>query len=180
MGFASLRPLRDLFIDRWNLHAIFGADEKRFGLGRSRHRRLAKRRRRHGTEARTSRAVRSPRHHSLLAAGLERCHCLRLPRICHPQLELMASRDRGHSLLAWCALSCLAAPALSQRDLAWFCAARGKLPLFGGPRLLALGISGLPRLYVKKPAADACVVVSDRSEAALLGSGRLCKHRCLF
>ena len=28
------------------------------------------------------------------------------------------------------------------RDLAWFCAARGKLPLFGGPRLLAMGISG--------------------------------------
>ena len=37
--------------------------------------------------------------------------------------------------------------------------------------MLALGISGLPRLYVKKPSADACVVVSDRSEAALLGSG---------
>src|SRR5262249_29681843 len=61
------------------------------------------------------------------------------------ELEPMASRDRGHSLLAWCALSCLAAPALSQRDLAWFCAARGKLPLFGNPRLLALGISGLLR-----------------------------------
>src|SRR6516164_5999484 len=50
----------------------------------------------------------------------------------------MASRDRRHSLLARHALSCLAAPALSQRDLAWFCIARGKLSLFGGPRLLAL------------------------------------------
>src|SRR6516165_64835 len=59
----------------------------------------------------------------------------------------MASRDRRHSLLARHALSCLAAPALSQRDLAWFCIARGKLPLFGGPRLLALGISGLPRAH---------------------------------
>src|SRR6516164_3212316 len=95
------------------------------------------------------------------AAGLERCHCLRLPRICHPQLEPMASRDRGHSLLAWCAVSCLAAPALSQRDLARFCAARGKLPLFGGPRLLALGVSDFSRLYVKKPSADACAVASD-------------------
>src|SRR5215831_6833490 len=161
MGSASLRPLRDLFIDRRNLHAIFGAHEKRFGLGRSRHRRLVKRHRRHGAEARTSRTVRSPRHHSLPAAGLERYHCLRLPRLCHPQLEPMASRDRGHSLLAWCALSCLAAPALSQRDLAWFCAARGKLPLFGGPRLLALGVSGFSRLYVKKPSADACAVASD-------------------
>ena len=118
-------------------------------------------RRRHDAEARTSRAVRSPGCRSLPAAGLERCHCLRLPRICHPQLEPMASRDRGHSLLAWCALSCLAAPALSQRDLAWFCTARGKLPLFGGPRLLALGVSGFSRLYVKKPSADACAVASD-------------------
>src|SRR5215472_4478398 len=114
-------------------------------VGRFRDRHLVERRRRHDAEARTSRAVRSPGCRSLPAAGLERCHCLRLPRICHPQLEPMASRDRGHSLLAWCALSCLAAPALSQRDLAWFCAARGKLPLFGNPRLLALGISGLLR-----------------------------------
>src|SRR5262249_1953500 len=116
-------------------------------------------------ETRTSRTVRSPRHHSLPAAGLERCHCLRLPRLCHPQLEPMASRDRGRPLLARHALSCLAAPALSKRDLAWFCVARGRLPLFGGPRLLALGISGLPR--VKKLAADACALVSDRSEAGL-------------
>src|SRR5215469_8134496 len=152
MGSASLRPLRDLFIDRRNLHAIFGADEKRFGLGRSRHRRLVKRHRRHGAEARTSRTVRSPRHHSLPAAGLERYHCLRLPRLCHPQLEPMASRDRGRPLLARHAFSCLAAPALSKRDLAWFCAARGKLPLFGGPCLLALGIRGL--LRVLTPGAD--------------------------
>jgi hypothetical protein len=47
------------------------------------------------------------------------------------------------------------------RDLAWFCAARDKLPLFGGPRLLALGVSGFSRLYVKKPSADACAVASD-------------------
>src|SRR6516165_4998741 len=147
--------------DRRNLHPIFGADEKRFGLDRSRHQRLVKRHRRHGAEARTSRAVRSPGHHSLPAPGLERCHCLRLPRICHPQLEPISSRGWGYSLLAWCALSCLAAPALSQRDLAWFCAARGKLPLFGGPRLLALGVSGFSRLYVKKPSADACAVASD-------------------
>src|SRR5215472_3544665 len=105
-------------------------------------RRLVKRHRRHGAEALTSRTVRSPRHHSLPAAGLERCHCLRLPRICHSQLEPMASRDRGRPLLARHAFSCLAAPALSQRDLAWFCIARDKLSLFGGPRLLALGITG--------------------------------------
>src|SRR5215831_919729 len=111
------------------------------------HRRLVKRHRRHGAEALTSRTVRLPRHHSLPAAGLERCHCLRLPRICHSQLEPMASRDRGRPLLARHAFSCLAAPALSQRDLAWFCIARGKLSLFGGPRLLALGINGLPRAH---------------------------------
>src|SRR5262249_31621059 len=137
------RPLRDLFIDRRNLYAICGADEKRSGLGRSRHRRLVERRRRHGAEARTSRAVRAPSRHSLPAAGLERCHSLRLPRICHPQLEPMAARDRGHSLFARHGLSCLAAPALSQRHLAWFCVTCGKLPLFGSPRLLAVGISGL-------------------------------------
>src|SRR5262249_26535293 len=33
--------------------------------------------------------------------------------------------------------------ALSQRHLAWFCVTCGKLPLFGSPRLLALGIGGL-------------------------------------
>src|SRR5262249_35357840 len=93
--------------------------------------RLVKRDRRRGAEARTSRTVRSPGHHSLPAAGLERYHYLRLPRICHPELEPMASRDRGRPLLARHALSCLAAPALSKRDLAWFCPPRGKLPLFG-------------------------------------------------
>jgi len=35
------------------------------------------------------------------------------------------------------------------------------LPLFGGPRLLALGVSGFSRLYVKKPSADACAVASN-------------------
>src|SRR6516165_9964317 len=161
VGSASLRPLRGLFIDRRNLHAIFGADEKRSGLDRSRHRRLVERRRRHGAETCTARTVRSPGHHSLPAAGLERCHCLRLPRICNPELEPMASRDRGRPLLARHALSCLAAPALSERDLACFCVARGRLPLFGGPRLLALSISGFSRLYVKKPTADACTVASE-------------------
>jgi hypothetical protein len=29
-----------------------------------------------------------------------------------------------------------------QCDLAWLCAARGELPLFGGTGLLAMGISG--------------------------------------
>ena len=63
----------------------------------------------------------------------------------HLPFPAMASRDRGRPLLARHAFSCLAAPALSKRDLAWFGAARGKLPLFGNPRLLALGISGLLR-----------------------------------
>src|SRR5262245_57642455 len=78
-----------------------------------------------------------------LLLRLERCHSLRRPRICHPQLEPMASRDRGHSLFARHRLPCLAAPALSQRHLARFCVNRGKLSLFGSPRLLTLGISGL-------------------------------------
>src|SRR5262249_47942446 len=54
------------------------------------HGRLVKRHRRHGAEALTSRTVRSPRHHSLPAAGLERGHCFRLPRICHSQLWFFA------------------------------------------------------------------------------------------
>ena len=94
---------------------------------------------RHGSEARTSGAVRSPCRHSLPAAWLERHHCLRLARHA-PKLKPMASRDRGHPLYAWHALSCFAALALSQRDLARFCAGRGKLPLFGGPRLFAVGL----------------------------------------
>src|SRR6266702_3403110 len=60
VGSASLRPLRDLFADRRNLHAILGADEKRSGFGKSRYRRLAERCHRYDPEARTSRAVRSP------------------------------------------------------------------------------------------------------------------------
>src|SRR5262249_24365995 len=160
MGSASFRPLRGLFIDRRNLYALFGADEKRSSVGKSRHGRLVERRRRHGAETCTARTVRSPGHHSLPAAGLERSHCLRLPRICNPQLEPMASRDRGRPLLARHALSCLAAPALSKRDLACFCVSRGRLPLFGGPRLLALGVRGFSRLYVKKPSADPCAVAS--------------------
>ncbi len=77
--------------------------------------------------------------YSLPAAWLERHHCLRLARHA-PKLKPMASRDRGHPLYAWHALSCFAALALSQRDLARFCAGRGKLPLFGGPRLFAVGL----------------------------------------
>ncbi len=134
VGSASLRPLGDLFADRRNLHAVLGANEKRSGFGKSRYRRLAERCHRYGPEARTSRPVRSPGHCSLPTAWLERCDCLRLARIRRPKLKPMASRDRGHSLLARHPLSCLAAPALSQRDLAFFCIARSKLPLFGGSR----------------------------------------------
>src|SRR5512132_3099087 len=96
-------------------------------------------------EARTSRAVRSPGHRCLPAAGLERCHCLRLVCVRPPEREPMASRNRRHSLFSRRALSCLAGATLSQCDLARFCADRRKLPLFGGPRLLAVGISGLCR-----------------------------------
>ena len=110
--------------------------------GLSRRRRMVERRRRHGSEARTSRAIRSPGRHSLPAAGLERCHCLRFACVCPPEREPMASRNRRHSLFSRRALSCLAGPALSQCDLARFRADRRKLPLFGGPRLLAIGISG--------------------------------------
>jgi channel protein (hemolysin III family) len=61
--------------------------------------------------------------------------------IAPPEREPMASRDRRHSLFSRRALSCLAGPALSQCDLARFRADRRKLPLFGGPRVLAMGIS---------------------------------------
>src|SRR5262249_52745907 len=89
----------------------------------------------------------------------------------------MASRDRGRPLLARRAFSCLAAPALSKRDLAWFCVARGKLPLFGGLRLLALGISGLPRLYFKNHSARsiACLTIewlSDNGSCYVAGDTR--------
>jgi len=73
---------------------------------------------------------------------LERCHCLLLAGICPPEREPMASRDRRHSLFSRRALSCLARLAFSQRNLAWLCATRGELPLFGGTGLLAMGISG--------------------------------------
>jgi hypothetical protein len=139
---ASVRPLRDLFIDRRNLHAVPRADEKRSGFGRSRRRRMVERCHRHGSEAHTSRAVRPPGRRPLPAAGLERCHCLRLACVCPPEPEHMASRNRRPSLFSWHALSCLAGPALSQCDLARFRADRRKLPLFGDPRLLVLGISG--------------------------------------
>jgi hypothetical protein len=138
----ALRPLRDLFIDRRNLHTVPGADEKRSGFGRSRPRRMVERRHRHRSEARTSRSARSLGHRSLPATGLERCHCLRLACIRPPEREPMASRNRRHSLFSPRALSCLAGPALSQCDLARFRADRRKLPLFGGPRLLTMGING--------------------------------------
>src|SRR5262249_1829176 len=150
MGSAPVRPLRDLFIDRRNLHAIPGADEKRSGFSRSRSRRLVERRHRHGSEARTSRAVRSPGRRSLPAPGLERCRCLRLAGICPPERNPLASRDRRHSLLSRRRLSCLAELALSQRNLAWLCAARGELPLFGDNGLLAIG-------YKRQLNAQECV-----------------------
>src|SRR5215813_1384880 len=53
----------------------------------------------------------------------------------------------------------------SQRDLASFYLARGELPVFGGPRLLARGISGLPRRDQKQTSrndlSDARAVVSS-------------------
>jgi hemolysin III len=73
----------------------------------------------------TSGAVRSSRRRSLPTPRLERCHCLRLVGICPPEQEPMASRHRRHSLFTRRPLSCLAQPALSQRNLAWLCAARG-------------------------------------------------------
>jgi hypothetical protein len=59
-----------------------------------------------------------------------------------PEREPMASRNRRHSLFSRRAVSCLAGPTLSQCDPARFRADRRKLPLFGGPRLLAMGING--------------------------------------
>src|SRR5436190_12772162 len=93
-------------------------------------------------EGGTAWAVRSAGRRAVPAAGLERCHCLRLACICPPEREPMASRNRRHSLFSRRALSGLAGPALSQCDLARFRADRRKLPLFGGPRLLAMDISG--------------------------------------
>src|SRR5262249_30156611 len=101
---------------------------------------------RHGSEARTSRAVRSPGRRSLSAPGLERCHCLRLAGTCPPECESVASRNRRHPLFSRRALSCLAGLALSKRNLAWLCAGCGVLPLFGGTGLLAMGISGTEML----------------------------------
>jgi hypothetical protein len=58
---------------------------------------LVKRRHRHGSEARASRAVRSPGHRALPDAGMERRHCLRVARICPAELKPMASRNRSSS-----------------------------------------------------------------------------------
>ena len=52
-----------------------------------------------------------------------------------PSPEPVAARHRRHSLLARNAISCLAGPALSKRDLARLRAAGRKLPLFGSPCL---------------------------------------------
>ena len=93
------------------------------------------------SEARTSRAVRSPVGRSFPAAGLERYRCLQLACVCPPEREPMASRNRRHSLFSRRALSCLAGPALPQCDLARVRADRRRLPLFGGPRLLPIAIS---------------------------------------
>jgi hemolysin III len=62
-----------------------------------------------------------------------------------PSLSLWLLAIGGVLILARHALSCLAAPALSKSDLAWFCVARVRLPLFGGPRLPAPSVSGPPR-----------------------------------
>src|SRR5262249_3550407 len=137
--------------------------------GRSRHRRLVERRRWRDAEARSSRTVRSPVHHSMPAARLERYRCLRLPRICHPRPEPMASCGRGYSLLVRHALSSLGALALSQRDLAWFCLARVKLPLFRCARLLALDISGAMRPKAYVISADASAAMKRREFITLLG-----------
>jgi hypothetical protein len=56
----------------------------------------------------------------------------------------MASADRRRSLLRWNPVSRLAAPALSQRDLAQFCLGCGKLPLFGGAHLLGTVLRQCP------------------------------------
>src|SRR5262249_27830412 len=61
--------------------------------------------------------------------------------ICASELKPMASRNRRHPLFARHGLSRLAGPAISQRNLARLCPARGELPLLGGPRMLAVGIS---------------------------------------
>jgi Haemolysin-III related len=97
----------------------------------SRMRRLVER---HRPEARTSRPVRSPGRRSLPAAGLERCHCLRLARIGPPEREPVASRNRRRSLFSWRALACLAELALSERDLARVRAARRELLACRGHR----------------------------------------------
>src|SRR5262249_43143630 len=117
---------------------------------------LVERRHRHGSEACTSRAVRSPGRRPLSAPGLERCHCLRLAGICPPEREPMASRDRRHSLFSRGVLSCLAGLALSQCHLAWLCAARGELPLFGGTGLLAIGYER--QLMLRNASARVCAI----------------------
>ena len=113
VGSTALRPLRDLFVDRRNLHAFPSADEKRSGFSGSRPRSLAERGHWYGSQTRTSRSVRPLGDRALLAARVERCHCLRYACICPAERELMASRDWWNSLLTWGRLSYLAGPALS-------------------------------------------------------------------
>jgi hypothetical protein len=113
VGSTALRPLRDLFVDRRNLHAFPSPDEKRSGFSGSRPRSLAERGHWYGSQTRTSRSVRPLGDRALLAARVERCHCLRYACICPAERELMASRDWRHSLLTWGRLSYLAAPTLS-------------------------------------------------------------------
>src|SRR5262249_32431768 len=70
----------------------------------------------------------------------------------------------------------------SQRDLRWFYLARGELPLFGGPRLLVLGISGLPRRDRKQTSrnylSDARAVVSSIAVKSSSASGIELNVRC--
>jgi hemolysin III len=96
--------------------------------------------------------------HSMPAARLERYRCLRLPRICHPQPEPMASCRRGYSLLVRHALSSLGALALSQRAwhgfvlLAASCHYSAVLACLPGHKR---PFATRPKAYVKKLSADA-------------------------
>jgi Haemolysin-III related len=70
------------FVNRRNLHAFPSPDEKRSGFSGSRPRSLAERRHWYGPQTRTSRSVRPLGDRALLAARVERCHCLRYACIC--------------------------------------------------------------------------------------------------
>jgi hypothetical protein len=83
-----------------------------------------------------------------LLLGWSGCHCLRLVCVRAPEREPMASRDRRHSLFSRRTLSCLAGPALSQRDLARFRADRRKLPFIAR---YSQGKCSLRREFLRQP-----------------------------